>query len=371
MQKKKILGAILALSILLGGFGYGISVTAAANIDMAAWGQTVMTAFETFEKDNVDPYAVYYTAQEYQKMMETVEGSFGGIGAYMQTIPETGATVVVAPIKDTPAYRAGMLAGDEITAVNGANIRYQDTDYIVSLIRGPAGSKVQVTVYRKNAGTLTFDMTRETITAPSIDGQVLPGHPEIAYLFMSTFTEQTGGEFTAVWQKLNAGGAIKGLIIDVRYNPGGSLYGALDFINQLLPTDTLMVSLKGKDTDEDYKASKGDKVTVPIVILQNENSASAAEVMIGALKDNNRAVSVGTKSFGKGVVQSLVGLTSGAGFKSTDARYFTPGGYDIQGVGIEPTDAVAWPKELAASKIFALDPAIDPQLAKALELLGK
>ncbi len=367
---KRILAFSLTVSLAISGILLvDRPVQAAQKVDFAAWGNQVVKTFTVFQEENKDPYAMYYTPEEYNTMLESVLGTFAGVGAYMTTNPESGATVIVSPIKNTPAFKAGLQAGDVIVAVNGEDVQNQDSDYIVSLIRGKAGTKVDLTVSREGVGEITFHLKREMITEPSMEGHLIEGHPQIGYIYISNFTEQTGEEFTDVWRELNQNGPIEGLILDLRYNPGGSLYGAVDFINHFLPADSVEVTLKGKDTQDDYLAVKGDKIEVPIVLLQNGDSASASEVTIGALKDHNRAISVGTTSFGKGIVQSLVGLKSGAGFKSTDARYFTPSGHDIHGAGIEPDYEVAWDESVPAIAIFDLDVKVDAQLAKAIALL--
>ncbi len=297
--------------------------------------------------ETLDPHSEFLESRDYREVEEEMSGKFGGIG--IQVEMRKGRVVVIAPIAGTPGERAGILRGDEIVQVNGATVEKGVTmAEVVERLRGPPRTKVAVGLYRPSTNaTIDLTLTREIIKVDSVrDSRVLPGR--LGYLQLVEFSERSSDEFGHALERLLKEG-IDSLILDLRNNPGGLLDAAVEVAEPFFRKGELIVYTQGrKPTErEEFRAAGGSNpVQLPIAVLINAGSASAAEIVAGALKDTNRAVIVGERSFGKGSVQSIFKLKNGEGLRLTTARYYTPSGVNIHEKGIEPhVEVVMTPEE--------------------------
>lgn len=288
-----------------------------------------------------DPYSVYYTKEEFAEMMEDTSGTFEGIGAYLTQDPDTKDISVVKPIKDSPAEKAGMLADDIIVEVDGEDVAGQDLNLVVSKLRGPKGTKVKVGVKRKGSSdTIYFELKRDSINAMTVDYKML--EDKIGYIEISEFADATADQFREAFDDLEKQG-MKSLIIDLRSNGGGYVDTAVEVADRLVK-DGVIVSVKDKHGLSYKYEDAGDEnfLKVPCVLLVDGNTASASEILTGALRDNKLATIIGTKTFGKGITQIIAPLEDGSGVKITNSKYYTPNGENIHKVGIEPDIEVEW-----------------------------
>ena len=312
-----------------------------------------------------DPYTQYYTTEEYKAMQEETEGVFGGVGIEVSAM--NGKYIeVVAPIKDTPAERAGIKSGDRIFMIDGKEYGADMMQDAVSVMRGEPGKPVKLTILRNVNGKdeqIDFDIIREIINVQSIHAQMLEGN--IGYLRITNFQANTATQFKAAWSALLAQGA-KGIVLDLRNNPGGLLDVTIEIGDLLLPEGDVMKFKYADGTEDSYK-SEASMDNTPMVTLINNGSASASEVLPGALKDYGRSEIVGMTTFGKGVVQQIVPLKDGSGVKVTMAEFFTPKDNKIHGVGISPTKEVELPETVTAIGPESLSE--DVQLQEAINLL--
>lgn len=293
-----------------------------------------------------DPYSTYYTAEEYSSVQESNEGEYCGIGVQVSQNVYTGVITVVKVFKGTPAEQAGMLPGDVITGVGDVNVEGMDLSLLVSdYIKGEEGTEVSVTVYRESTDDyVDMTMKRAIVQNPTVEYSMLD--KKIGYISVSTFEEVTGEQFKKAYDDLESKG-MKGMILDLRNNGGGVVTAAKDISDYLLPDGDTIVSFKGKGVpDSSYEAEDGHQASVPIVVLVNEQSASAAEVVTGALKDNGVARILGTKTFGKGIAQGIFSIPDGSAVKLTTSYYYVPSGECIHGKGIEPDLEVELKDEL-------------------------
>jgi carboxyl-terminal processing protease len=292
---------------------------------------------------SLDPHSSYMNATEYRDMQTQTRGEYGGLG--IEVTSEEGVVRVVSPIDGTPAARAGIQAGDYLTAINGESIVGLTLNDAVTRMRGETGTEITVTVARE--GTDPFDVTlmRETINVRAVVARVEGG--DVGVIRISTFNERTGSMLQdAIRQvKRDTGGRLRGIVVDLRNNPGGLLDQAIEVSDAFLDGGEV-VSTRGRQPEDvqRYNARRGDDLAgVPVVVLINGASASAAEIVAGALQDRNRALIVGMDSFGKGSVQTVIPLQGGrdGALRLTTARYYTPAGRSIQGAGITPDMEVA------------------------------
>ncbi|MEG1432638.1 S41 family peptidase [Eubacterium sp.] len=309
-----------------------------------------------------DEYSAYYTKDEYTKLMESTTGSFEGIGV---VVTEDGNknTIVVTPYKDTPAGNAGIQTGDTIIKVDGEDVTGKGMDYAVSKMRGTAGTPVKVTVSR-DGQEIDFNLTRDTIDTKTVDSKVLGNN--IGYIEISQFTETTGEEFKQQMDDLMAQG-IQGLVIDLRYNGGGLVDQSVEVADRLLGQTEVVYTVDKQGNRKDYRATSEDQVTVPVTVLVNEGTASASEILAGAIQDTQAGTLIGTKTFGKGIVQEVISLMDGTGYKLTNAEYFTPNGRNIHGVGLTPDVEINQNESYKDTLVVPEDQ--DTQLQKALEVL--
>lgn len=295
----------------------------------------------------LDPHSEYLEAEDFRHFESDLNGDFGGIGVQVEM--RDGRVVVIAPMAGTPGERAGILRGDEIISVNGRPLATTDPmDDAIRRLRGKPQTRVEVGILRPGTGrTLELTLMRETIKIESVRAaHLLRGH--VGYIQLVDFSARTGEDFLAALDNLMQQGA-DSLIIDLRNNPGGLLDAAVEVAEPFFHQDELVVYTQGRQPSdrEEYRAGmSGNPLVLPLAVLINAGSASAAEVVTGALKDSRRAVVVGERSFGKGSVQSVFKLKNGEGLRLTTGRYYTPGGESIHGQGITPhVEVVMTPEE--------------------------
>ncbi|MCR5672211.1 MAG: S41 family peptidase [Lachnospiraceae bacterium] len=309
-----------------------------------------------------DPYSVYYDKEEFAEMMEDTSGTFEGIGAYLTQDPDTKDIIVVKPIKDSPAEAAGMLADDTVVEVDGEDITGQDLNLVVSKLRGPKGTKVVVGVKREGEeDIIRFDLKRDEINTLTVDHEMFDGG--IGYIAISEFSDPTADQFIEAFDDLESEG-MKSLIIDLRSNGGGYVDISVKIADRLVK-DGVIVSVKDKHgLSYKYEDAGDDKyLKVPCVLLVDGNTASASEILTGALKDHGLVTVMGTKTFGKGITQIITPLDDGSGVKITNSKYYTPNGDNIHKVGIEPDVEVEWDYDKYKNE------GIDNQLEAAKEYL--
>ena len=300
---------------------------------------------------DLDPHSAYLDNDESQALTEQASGAYDGLGLEVLQQPDR-SLLVIAPIDDTPAARAGIKPGDIIVKIDGKAIDADNVDAAVESMRGKPGSPITLTVQRESsADPIDFTLMRETIRVSSVRARGLD--PGYAYLRISTFQADTGSEVQRKLGALQGQGdkALKGLVLDLRSNPGGLLNAAVEVADAFLD-EGVIVSTKGRlnYANAEFKARRGDLLQgAPIVILSDSGTASAAEVLAGALRDHKRALVMGTASFGKGSVQTVLPMDNGDSIKLTTARYYTPSGVSIQASGIEPDVLLPEDAELAAS----------------------
>ena len=313
-----------------------------------------------------DPYSEYYTAEEYKRLMEDTTGKFAGVGLVI-TAGEDNLITVVSPIANTPAAKAGLKAGDKIVEVDGQAYAGKELQEATEHMRGKPKTSVELTVQRVINGktqTSHVKLVREMIEVDTVIGKLMPDN--IGYLQISSFEQVTAKDFKKEWEALEKQGAKK-FIIDLRNNPGGLLTSCEEIADALLGKATIVTTVDNKGKKE---ASTSDEAQYkePLVVLANGGSASASEILLGALRDNNRAKSVGEKTFGKGIVQQIYPLGENGkdgGFKLTMAEYLTPNGEKIHGKGITPDIVVKAPEQAKGMGPDFLKE--DPQLQRALQ----
>lgn len=305
-----------------------------------------------------DPYSVYYTADEYAKLQEDIDGVFVGMGAYVSQNTETGIIIVTKAFDNSPAKKAGIKDGDIIYKVEDKEVTGEDVDKVVSMIKGKENTKVKLTIYRQSEKKyIDVEITRAKVEVPSIEAKMLNKKKGIAYIQIVEFQENTYKQFASAIEKLKKQG-MKSVIFDVRNNPGGRYDIVCQILDDLLPEGTL-VSTKDKYGKEEKQTSDAKALNMPMVVIQNENSASASEIFAGAIQDFKAGTIIGTRSFGKGIVQQMWPLNDGSAIKLTVEKYYTPSGKNIHGKGITPDVEVK-----ASTKGNK-----DVQLNKAVEIL--
>ena len=311
-----------------------------------------------------DEYTEYIPADEMKEYTQDIMGNFEGIGIYMIQNTEENTIEVLSPIKDSPAEKAGILAGDIIVGVDGVNYTGDEIDTVANNIKGEEGTTVKIEI-RRGEETLTFDIERAKVITNPVLSEKLENN--IGYLQITSFDEGTAEDFKNKFNNLKEQG-ITSLIIDLRNNGGGIVEEALEIIDYIVPKGKEILITVDKDQKEEIEKSKEDVlIDMPIVVLVNEYSASASEIVAGALKDLNEATLVGKTTYGKGVIQQLLSLSNGAGLKVTVEEYYTPNRTKIDGVGIKPNEEVNLPETVTSPLIVTREQ--DTQLQKAIEIL--
>lgn len=316
-----------------------------------------------------DPYSYYMTEDEYKKFNEETDGEFAGLGIYVSGSIDDNLITVVAPMKGTPADRAGLKTDDKIIKINGKDFTADKMDDAVKIMRGKPGEKVKITVLRRDengkAKFIDFEIVREIIKVQTVSSKLLKDN--IGYISISGFDTPTYNDFDKQYKELKKQG-MKKLILDLRNNPGGLLTTSTQVVNTFLDGGLIMYTLDKQNNKETINATKGAD-DIKIVVLVNKGSASASEIVAGALKDRKRATIIGTQTFGKGIVQTVFNMPDGEGLKLTTSAYYTPSGVNIHGKGIAPDIKVELNKEVKTISIDNL--AKDNQIQKAIEILNK
>lgn len=311
-----------------------------------------------------DPYSVYYTADEYKDMQISTSGKYYGIGAALGQDAKTKEVTISKVYEGTPAEEAGLRDGDQIVKVNDTVSTSEELSDLVQKIRGEEGTTVHLKIYRTSTKkTFEVDVERKNVELPSITSKMLDGG--IGYIQISEFQSKTEEQFKSALADLKKQG-MKSLIVDVRSNPGGLITAAANILDQILPEGTVVYTEDKYGKREDY-TSDSKCLKCPIAILVNENSASASEIFAGAIKDYNYGTLIGTKTFGKGIVQTVFPLEDGDAVKITTAKYYTPKGNYIHGVGIEPDINLTY--KYSGPEDEAYDMKYDNQVQKAIKVL--
>ena len=311
-----------------------------------------------------DPYTVYMTADEYKSFMESSQGSFYGIGAQLGVRDDK--VTIIAPIEGSPAEKAGLKAGDVILKVDDYEVVDTNTEEVVSRVRGEEGQSVKLTIQRDDKDIFEVEIVRAEIKNESVKGEILD--EDTAYIQITTFSdEEVSQKFTDKINELKAEG-MKKLVLDLRGNPGGYLNECVNIASHFIKEGEIVTYTIDKYDQKVVSKSKGgDLLGMPLVVLVDGGSASASEVVTGALRDHKAATIIGTTTFGKGIVQQLIELPDNeGGLKVTTSKYYTPDGENIHGTGITPDIVVEIPQEVLDQEYSR---AIDPQFNKALEVI--
>lgn len=311
-----------------------------------------------------DPYTEYISADEMEDYLSDTMGNFVGIGIYMVKNTEKGKIQVLAPIKGSPAEKAGIQAGDLILTVDGVDYSADEMTIASNKIKGEEGTTVTIEVLR-GTETKKYELKREKVKVNQVEGKVLSNN--IGYINFTSFDETTADDFKAKFEELNKQG-IKSLIIDLRNNGGGIVDQALQIADYVADKDSVLLYEVDKNNKETVKKAKTDPIiNMPIIILTNENTASASEILAGALKDLGNAKTVGTTTYGKCVIQQILKLSDGSGLKVTIEEYQTPNRSKIHKIGIAPDEEVKLPDSV--TNVLNVTESEDTQLQKAIEML--
>ncbi|MGN0479998.1 MAG: S41 family peptidase, partial [Lachnospiraceae bacterium] len=311
-----------------------------------------------------DKYTVYYTKEEFTDLQETQNGSFVGIGI-VGAKDEDGNILVIDPMDNAPAQKAGIKAGDCIVSIDGQSVLGETLAESTARLKGEAGTKVTLGVRREGvAEEIQFEVTREVVDYETVDSMLL--EDDIYYIQISQFIGTTAAHFRREYDKCLEAGA-KGIIIDVRENPGGLMTSVLDVLDMLCPKDLLMYTEDKNGNRVDQYGKSDEEATIPMAVLVNGNSASAAEVFSGDLQDYGKAVIIGTQTFGKGIVQAIKSLGDGTGVKYTTSKYYTAKGQDIHGHGVTPDVVIEYVESDVPDEEYTYRD--DNQVMKAIEVL--
>jgi carboxyl-terminal processing protease len=417
-MKKRLLYAVLALglgvNLLIGARVYLSSAQAAEKDSAYSSIELFSYVLERVRKDYVDgqklsyqelvygalkgmlntldPHSEFMEASKYRDLQDDTQGAFGGLGIVISM--KDNFVTVVSPMDESPGFKAGIMAGDRIVRIDGKSTEKMTTDDAKKYLRGPAGSEVKLTIMRPPALELKeFTLTRAVIPVDMVKDvngkkQFQLGSNKIGYIRVVGFGEKTSQELDAALKKLKSQD-LKGLVLDLRWNPGGLLEQAVDVCEKFLPRGQLVVTTEGRNASQNSERramGKGDQIPgVPMVLLVNLGSASASEIVAGCLQDLKRAIVLGEKTFGKGSVQSILPLSDGAALRLTTAKYYTPSHKVIHEEGITPDVAVLMTEEEERDLLYQLSPggidslpdsireqvrnARDPQLERAIDLL--
>ena len=313
---------------------------------------------------SLDPYSAYMTPESFEGMQTETSGKFGGLG--IEVGMESGVVKVISPIDNTPASRAGLKAGDYIVKINGVQVQGKSLMEAVDLMRGPVGSNIKITVRRRGVKkALIFDITREIIQVQSVKSELI--NDNIGYIRLTSFNENSSEQIKKKINNINKNKNLKGYILDLRNNPGGLLSQAIKISDFFLENGEI-VSTKSRQVSENRKwfAKKGDIIDgKTLIVLINYGSASASEIVAGALKDHKRAIILGENSYGKGSVQSIIPLKNRGAIRLTIAKYYLPSGKSISKVGVTPDIEIA-----EESENFKFNSETDNQLNFAIKLLN-
>lgn len=308
-----------------------------------------------------DPYSVYYTHDELVELQQQTEGIYYGIGAYISQDTTVGYVRISKIIRNTPAEESGLQQDDYIYMVDGEDMQGQDSSYVVSRIKGEEGTKVTITVVREGeADPIDIEVERRKIESPTVEYEMLDN--SMAYIQITEFDLVTTDQFAEAYAQAQKDG-MKGLILDLRSNPGGNLSTVCDIARMILPEGLIVYTEDKYGEREEYTCDGANEIQVPLVVLTNGYSASASEILAGAIKDYGIGTLVGTTTYGKGIVQKVINLSDGSAVKLTVSTYYTPNGNNIHKIGIEPDVEVEFDSEQYQN-------GVDNQLEKAKEVLA-
>lgn len=307
-----------------------------------------------------DQYSAYYDKKETKELTESLDGSFSGIGAVMTQDASSGVITITRVYDDSPAKKAGIKTGDILYRVEEKTVTGKDLDKVVSWIKGKKRTKVNLTLLRgTNSDKIKVTATRDVINVETVKYKVLEN--QIGYISISEFDSVTGAQFAKALKQLQKK-KIEGLVVDLRNNPGGSLSTVCDILDSILPKGLIVYTKDKNGKKEEYTSDEKHRLTLPMSVLVNGQSASASEIFAGAVQDYGKAEIIGTQTYGKGVVQNLFDLKDGTCVKLTTSEYFTPKGRNIDGKGITPDVKIEY-------KYNAKDPKADNQLDKAVSVV--
>lgn len=312
-----------------------------------------------------DPYSTYYTAEEYESAKQTYAGEYAGIGALLQKNMETGEVTITKVYENTPAEKVGLKEGDSILSADGNLAKDEDLETFVSHIRGGKGTDVEL-VLDRDGEEITVKCERDDVATPTVEHQML--NDNIGYIAVSQFTEHTYKDFVKAYEDLEKQG-MTSIIYDMRNNGGGLLESVVDILDYILPEGTVVYTMDKDGNREDKVSKASSHKDIPIVVLVNGNTASAAEIFTGAIRDFKYGTIIGTTTFGKGVVQSTIPLTDGSAIKLTTHQYYTPSGECIQGTGIDPDMELEFEFLGGDDDKYSVD--LDNQIQKAIEVLSE
>jgi carboxyl-terminal processing protease len=314
---------------------------------------------------SLDPYSAYMSPKSFEGMRTDTKGEFGGLG--IEIGMESGVVKVIAPIADTPASKAGIKSGDYIVRINDEQVQGKSLTEAVELMRGPIGSEINLTIRRKNEKkALEFKIKRAVIEVKSVEAKIIGKMNKIGYLRLKSFNANSDEQLFANINNFEKKNKLTGYILDLRNNPGGLLTQAISITDFFLD-DGEIVSTKGRNVSETRRffSKKGDGINgKPLIVITNNGSASASEIVSGALKDHKRAIILGERSYGKGSVQSIIPLKNGGGLRLTISKYYLPSGKSISEVGVLPDIYVE-----ETGKDFKINTKTDNQLKYAIDLL--
>lgn len=304
-----------------------------------------------------DTYAAYYTADEYKSIMSSTTGAYSGVGMIMQQDTETGEVTIVGCYEGTPAWEAGIESGDVLVSIDGMIAAETDLNVLAAAIRNSDAESVHI-VWMRDGEEMEQDIVKSTIEIPVVSSKLL--EEEIGYIRITQFTASTAQQFSDAYEELLQQN-MSSLIVDLRDNPGGLMDGVVDTLNVFMPEGLLVYTQDKDGSKKEYTSSGDSPIEIPLVVLVNENSASASEIFAGAVQDYQVGTIVGTQTYGKGIVQKTYPLQDGSAVKMTTAYYYTPNGACIHGTGIQPDEIVEIPE----------DGKDDLQLKKAMEICHK
>ena len=314
---------------------------------------------------SLDPYSAYMSPKSFEGMQTDTKGEFGGLG--IEIGMESGVVKVIAPIDDTPAAKAGIKAGDYIVRINNEQVQGKSLTEAVELMRGPVGTEINLTVRRRNEKkALEFKIKRAVIEVKSVEAKIIGDEKEIGYLRLKSFNENSDKQLLSYINNFEKNSKLNGYILDLRNNPGGLLTQAINITDFFLD-DGEIVSTKGRKINETRRffSRKGDEISgKPLIVIINQGSASASEIVSGALKDHKRATILGENTYGKGSVQSIIPLKNGGGIRLTISKYYLPSGKSISDVGVMPDIFVE-----EKGDDFRINSDTDNQLDYAIKLL--
>ena len=311
-----------------------------------------------------DPHSIYLDQRLYNQIKSDTSGNFGGIGVYMGF--KNNEVYVMSVMPDSPGEEAGLQAGDYILAVDGKPVTEISPDEVALKIRGEAGTNVELLIHREGQEDKTFTITRNIINVQTVADKML--NDNVGYIRITSFSEKTGEEFKNAMKDLESK-KMRGFVLDLRQNPGGVITSCVEIAKEIVPKGPI-VSVIQRDGSKEVYESDLEHTKYPIVVLMDQNSASASELLAGALQDTKAAIVVGTKSYGKGSVQTVMPMFHEDGLKLTIAKYYTPNNRSIDGVGIEPDVEVESTKTLQRMLNLDFDVSSDAQLEKAVEILN-